>query len=623
MKPGENPSKTPAEGDPPSHFRIMRDGIELPPLDLPVHRAASWGVEIRGCEQDLLFDDGTVRHLIGNVSPLLDESQRPRGAVAAFIDVTDRNRTQEEIRKLSMAVEQSPATVLITNTKGDIEYVNPKFTEVTGYSPQEVLAKNPRLLKSGLMPPEVYEALWATITSGGTWRGEFQNRRKDGTPYWEDASISAIRDSKGVITHYIAVKEDITERKGSEEALQLAQHQLLQAQKMEAVGRLAGGVAHDFNNLLGVIYGYGQLLLEPLAPEDPSRGRIGEILKAAERAAGLTRQLLAFSRRQVLERKVLNIVSLVTETEKMLKRLIGEDVELTLRTACESAHVLADAGQIEQVLMNLAVNARDAMPHGGKLTLEVAEAELDESHAYGQEPVPPGPYVMLAVTDSGSGMDKETRSHLFEPFFTTKEPGKGTGLGLATVYGIVRQSGGCIFVYSEIGVGTTFRIYLPRAEQTEATEARRPASSEEAMGGHETVLVVEDDESLRLLVREVLEGRGYTVLVAKDSPEALQIGRNQETKIDLLLTDIIMHGLGGRELAARLMAVRPSLKVLYMSGYTHDTLFDPRHTGSSCRLLQKPFGQGALARAVREALDCPPQPPHSAEFLPALPTQTR
>jgi len=391
----------------------------------------------------------------------------------------------------------------------------------------------------------------------------------------------------------LAIFRDITERKTLEK-------QMRQTQKMEAVGQLTGGIAHDFNNLLGVIIGYSEILEERLPAGDPLHKECLQIKKAGQSAASLTRQLLAFSRQQVLESKILDLNSIVRNVEKMLRRLIGEHIDLRTNLDPALGCVKADQGQIEQVIINLAVNARDAMGQGGKLVIETANVVLDEDYARRHQPQQPGPYILLSVADTGAGMDAETQSHIFEPFFTTKEVGQGTGLGLSTVYGVVRQSGGHIWVYSEPGQGTTFKIYLPRAGQMAGLQQPLPAPAD-ALRGTETVLLVEDEEALRGLARSLLEASGYTVLEAGLPEAAFEIAKQHSGPIHLMLSDMVMPGMNGRSLAAKLAAVRPEMKVVFMSGYsgfTHAALAD-----SKIALLAKPFTRETLLRKLRETLD--------------------
>ena len=397
-----------------------------------------------------------------------------------------------------------------------------------------------------------------------------------------------------------SLEEKVEERT---EELRRSEEQLRQSQKLEAVGQLAGGIAHDFNNLLTVINGNSELLLRGLRDEKQSE-RVQEIRKAGERAAQLTRQLLAFSRKQVLQPVVLNLNSIIPDTDKMLRRLIGADVDFLTSLEPELWPVKADPGQIEQVLMNLAINARDAMPQGGKLTIQTANVYLDESYAHGHAAaVSPGPYVMLAVSDTGHGMDAETRSRIFEPFFTTKEKGKGTGLGLSTVYGIVKQSGGNIWVYSEVGRGTTFKIYLPSVAEASEQRAPEAAPREGVPQGSETVLLVEDEEVVRRLARDILELNGYRVLEAADCREALSLCESHEGPIHLLLTDVVMPQMNGRELSECALALRPAMRVLYMSGYTDDSIVHHGVLDAGVAFLEKPFTPDAVARKVREVLD--------------------
>jgi signal transduction histidine kinase len=392
--------------------------------------------------------------------------------------------------------------------------------------------------------------------------------------------------------------EERTERKKLEE-------QLRQAQKMEAIGQLTGGIAHDFNNMLTVILGYSELMLQRLKADDPLRSEVEQVKEAGVRASMLTRQLLAFGRKQVLQPRVLDLNAVLTNMDQMLQRLIGEDIHLVTMPAPGLRRVRADPGQIEQVIVNLAVNARDAMPQGGKLTIETANVELDNAYAREHVSVRPGSFVMLAVSDTGCGMDRETQARIFEPFFTTKEPGKGTGLGLSTVYGIVKQSDGNIWVYSEPGRGTTFKIYLPRVEG--AVEAVEPGlAPTRAVRGSETVLLVEDENAVRALIRSTLQANGYTVLEAHHGKHAIQIYEQHKGPIHLLVTDVVMPEMSGRELAEHLKTSRPNMKVLFMSGYTDKAIVNHGELDPDTAFLQKPFTPDALARMVREVLDSPP-----------------
>jgi PAS domain S-box-containing protein len=519
-----------------------------------------------------------------------------------FRDVTERRRTEEKLRKLSSAVEQSADVVVMTDHEGRIEYVNPAFEKLTGYGSEEVVGQNPRLLKSGMHDGRFYQQMWQTLLRGEVYRGVMINRKKNGELYYAEKTITPVLDAAGQITHFISNDRDITERHKLEE-------QLAQVQKMDAIGQLAGGVAHDFNNLLMVISSYAELMMDALKAGSPLRHHGEEILKAARRAADLTRQLLTFSRKQVQALRVLDLNSTLEEICKSLSRLIGEDMQLSLQLGKELWPLKADPVQLEQIVMNLATNARDAMPHGGQLSIETRNVELDEAYCRTQPDATPGQYILLAVSDSGSGIVPAILPHIFEPFFTTKEKGKGTGLGLATIYGIVKQSGGHITVHSEVAAGTTFKIFLPRASAAEMSP-EPAARNGQRLRGSETVLLVEDEDAVRESEREYLEQHGYTVLAAPNGPAALELVASCGREIQLLVTDVVMPKMSGSELGQQLVAQRPGLKVLYVSGYAENTVMQHGLAELGSRFLHKPFTLKALTAKIREVLD-------AADKLPA------
>jgi PAS domain S-box-containing protein len=511
-------------------------------------------------------------------------------------DITERKKAEQLLLRLRAAVDASGEVVFMTDREGLITLINPEFTRLYGYTAEEVVGKvTPRILESGETPPEEYAQFWKAIPAKGVVQKEIVNKTKGGKSVRVEVSANPILDERGNITGFLALQRDVTARKVLED-------QLRQAQKMEAIGRLAGGVAHDFNNLLTIINGYAQLIQEQLEPANPLRPKVEEINKAGDRAAALTRQLLAFARRQVLAPQVLSLNDVLAGTERMLRRLIGEDIGMVFAPGKELGLVKADPGQIEQVIMNLAVNARDAMPHGGTLTLETANVELDEAYARNHAEVVPGPYVLMAVGDNGAGMDAQTLSHIFEPFFTTKGKGKGTGLGLATVFGIVKQTGGHLSVYSEAGVGTTFKVYLRQVEAG-APKVHAQETPAAALGGTETILLVEDEGALREFAAKVLEGYGYNVLKSPDGADALHKEQQYKEPVDLLLTDVVMPKMSGRDVAECLNLLRPEMKVLYMSGYTDDAIVRQGILEAGAHFLQKPFTPYALAKKVREVLD--------------------
>lgn len=507
----------------------------------------------------------------------------------------DRVRLNQQHHQLNTAIEQTAELVIISDTDGKIVYVNPAFAQLTGYSQAEVVGQNPRLLKSGKQEPDFYEQLWETISAGLVWHGRFINKKKDGALYTVDSTITPVLGKTGAIVNYIAIQRDVTRE------LQL-EEQYLQAHKMEAIGQLAAGIAHDFNNLLTAINGFAVLLQREIPAEASQQELLDKILHSGRRAADLVRQLLAFSRKQIIEPRVLDLNLVVTELTKMLQRIIGEHIALETDLAPHLWLVKIDVAQVEQVILNLVVNARDAMAEGGQLTIETANVVLDESHIYTHPEAQPGEYVLLAVRDTGQGMSAEVQQHLFEPFFTTKEVGRGTGLGLATVYGIVKQSGGDIWVESEEGAGSTFRIYLPRAHEARPIRPQ-PERRAELPSGEETILLVEDDTGVRELIREVLQGQNYSLLEARDAQEALTLAARHAGSIHLLLTDVVMPGMNGKVLADQLVKSQPQLKTLFMSGYTDDAMLQHGVQDLGIAFLQKPFSPMALAQKVRDVLD--------------------
>ncbi len=513
---------------------------------------------------------------------------------SAAHDITDRVRMVNELRKFQLAVEESGSTVEITDSNGVIEYVNHKFEKVTGYSREEVIGRKPSILKSGRVAPEVYEDLWRTILSGKEWHGELENKTKDGRYFWEHISISALRNPQGDITNFVAVKEDITEKRSLE-------NQLLQAQKLEGIGRLAGGVAHDYNNILGIIIGFCDLSLSQLHKDDPLYQNIDSILKSAKRGADLTRQLLAFARKEIIMPVPVNLNESIQSIRKMLGRLIGEDVELIVQLENDLKQILIDPTQVDQILVNLSTNARDAIRNVGAISIRTTNTTLTPDFCRMHPGLEPGPYVQLSVSDTGAGIDPDILHRVFEPFFTTKAVGQGTGLGLSTVFGIVKQSDGHIEVNSNPGEGTRFDIYFPvydgPARSAEKTETDKPLT------GSETVLLVEDEPALLDLGRRSLEAFKYKVLIAATPGEALLIADSYKGTIDILVTDVVMPAMNGKELHQHILAKRRDVKALYMSGYTADVIAQRGIVDKGMSFIQKPFKPKDLARKVRELLD--------------------
>jgi PAS domain S-box-containing protein len=551
-------------------------------------------------EERLLRLDGGIAEVEVASAPLQYEGQLSILTVGR--DVSARRASEQALRASEERFRRITETItdyVYTVTVRDGAVVRtthgPGSIAVTGY-PLEDFAADPDLWLRMVVPEDremVVRQAAAVLAEGTSPAIEHRIIRKDGAPRWVRNTPVPQHDETGTLIGYDGIIQDITERR-------LLEEQLRQAQKMEAIGQLAGGIAHDFNNLLTAIRGYAELIHAEIAPGDPARGDIDQVLAAADRAAELTRQLLAFSRRQVLQPQIVDVGESVARLASMLRRLLGEHIDLAVERVPGVGLVTVDRSQLEQVIVNLAVNARDAMPDGGRLTIEVADVVIGADYAAMHPEATPGQYVSLAVSDTGLGMDAETRAHVFEPFFTTKEPGRGTGMGLATVYGIVKQSGGLIYVYSEPGRGTTFQIYLPRADQlpADATSTVQPRVS----AGTETILLVEDDGAVRDFARRALTGSGYTVLEAEDGGKALALVGRVRAGIDLLVTDVIMPGMNGRELAERLVAARPGLRVLFVSGFAQD-YFGRSGVADELSYLPKPFSAAALVRTVRQVLD--------------------
>ena len=549
------------------------------------------------------LDDSTGQS-IGLVFVLFRDPVRSPDFVASTLQIfairaaaeLERQKAEARLREQASLLDKSQDAILVRNLDHRILYWNKSAEQRYGWTAAEAVGRSVRdIIYDDLTD---FEIATAATLARGEWVGELRQRHKDGSPVVVEGRWTLVRDDEGVPRSILAVNTDLTERK----KLERTEEQLRHAQKMEAVGSLAGGIAHDFNNLLSVILSYTDLIISDLPPADPLAADLTQVRMAGMRATELTRQLLAFSRKQILEPVVLDFNLVVVGVTKMLERLLGEDIELTISTAAVESRIFADAGQVEQVLMNLVVNARDAMPLGGNLTIETGNVDLDADYAAEHVGVRPGPYVMLAVSDTGHGMDRATRERIFEPFFTTKDKSKGTGLGLSTVYGIVQQSSGHIWVYSEPGAGTTFKVYLPRSDRDVATPATSgsPASS---LRGAETILLVEDEEQVRTIIRTILRRQGYHVLEAQNGGEAFLICEQFPAKIHLLLTDVVMPRMSGRQLAERLAPLRPEMKILYISGYTENTIVHHGVLDAGIEFLAKPIMPEALLRKVRAVLD--------------------
>jgi two-component system cell cycle sensor histidine kinase/response regulator CckA len=548
----------------------------------------------------LLRKDGSEIPTSLSVSVLRDSEGRATGTFGISQDLTDTRQLERRASLLAQAMENNTEMICLGDERGRAVFANQALLQSSGFREEELIGKDfNQTLLSPNNPPNLAKEIAMGIVSQGRWSGECLQRRKNAADLPISLTIGVIRDKDGRVTGSFGISQDITEKRHLED-------QLRRAQKMEAVGQLAGGVAHDFNNLLMVIIGYAGDLAERLDAGSPLRREAAEIAKAGQRAATLTRQLLAFSRQQVLEPTILNLNSLVDDLKKMLGRVINEDIQLVTSLEPALGEVKADQGQIEQVIINLAVNARDAMPKGGKLTIETSNATVDETFTRQHPPMTAGEYTRLSVVDTGIGMDAATLARVFEPFFTTKGPGKGTGLGLATVYGVVKQSGGFIWASSEPGKGARFDVYLPRVRARAAAKATG-AQWEGEHKGSERILLVEDDEALRGLIFETLRDWGYEVFEAADGNDAMEIAQKQSDEIDLLLTDVVMPGMNGPQVAEKVVGLNPKIKVLFMSGYADLPPGQEDFFGKERRLLQKPYKLPELARTIREVLAKQPE----------------
>jgi PAS domain S-box-containing protein len=541
-------------------------------------------------------------------TPVKDEKSNIIGILGIFWDITERKQAEEALieseEKYRTILENIEDGYFEVDIAGNFTFFNDSLCQILGYSRDEMMGMNNRQYTDNENDKKLYQAFNKIYSTGEpTKEFDWEIIRKDGTKRYIEASISLIKHISPQPIGFRGIVRDITERKRAEKEMAEVQEQLLQSQKFEAIGQLAGGIAHDFNNLLMVIKGYNQLSLLEVKEDHPLRINMEAIGRASEKATGLVRQLLTFSRRQVMEMKVIDLNMLITDLDTMLRRVIGEDIELTIQLAEDLGRVKTDSGQIEQVILNLAVNARDAMPSGGKLTIETANKELDEEYAQRHVAMKPGRYVMFSVSDTGVGITPEVRNRVFEPFFTTKGVGKGTGLGLSMAYGIVKESRGNIWVYSEPGRGTTFKIYLPWMDNPLKERITR-VLAEESPRGHETILIVEDQEEVRKLTVQILKRQGYALFEASHGEEAMKVAQEHaEEEIDLLLTDVVMPGMSGRELAEKLGSLLPKMKVIYMSGYTDDAIVRHGIIEKGVNYLQKPFTLDSLTRKVREVLD--------------------
>jgi len=580
--------------DYPEILEVFMPNGELVLLDMWAVPRALRGETVSNAEYTLRRKDtGETWDGSYSFSPLRDRDGVVSGSVVVARDITSRKSAESELRKLSLAVEQSPAVVMVTNTAGIIDYVNPKFSEVTGYSSEEVIGKNPRILKSGKTPPDAYRTLWETITAGKTWQGELLNRKKNGQLFWEIASISPITDNSGVVTHFIAVKEDITERKQLQE-------QVLRSQRMESIGTLAGGIAHDLNNILAPIVMASHLMSTDSGEE---RKLIESVQESAKRAADLVKQLLSFARGVEGSRMELDARHLIKETEKIVLETFPKNIRIIFKVPADIWRLLADPTQVQQILMNLCVNARDAMPAGGTLTLEVRNLQIDDQFASGNLAARPGPHLLITVTDTGTGIAPEIRERIFDPFFTTKQVGQGTGLGLSTTLGIVKSHGGFIDVRSGIGKGTAFNIYMPALGAAPPVVEEKTAADPPMRGHGELILLVDDEPGVLSLARRSLEKFGYRVITATDGKDAVGKFVHNQFEVALVVTDIMMPVMDGVAAIQALLRIKPGLKIIATTGLAVESQMTAATDAGAQHFLPKPYTPKAMLDAIRQALD--------------------
>lgn len=513
----------------------------------------------------------------------------------------ERMKLQSIIAKLQIAIEQAPLSIIMTDADGVIEYVNPKLSEMTGYPVAELLGQNPRIFKSPVTDPRMHKELWETVTAGGVWKGTVCNKKNNGDLYYESAIIAPVKNGDGIITHYIGIKEDITERRALEAQLQ-------QAQKMEIVGQLAGGIAHDFNNILTVIASFGYVLQKELKDNPKYLEMVDQILKAESRASELTRSLLTFSRKGELKFAATSLNEIVSNLEKSLLRLIRKNIEFDIVLADYPLLLMADKGQIEQVIINLILNASDAMPNGGRLLMGTEAVMITANGVSCSNPLTPGRYVLITISDSGCGMDDEIMKHIFDPFFTTKEAGKGTGLGLSIVHGIVKKHGGGISIQSTLGSGTTFKIYLPLLEHSQINDEMPQLTEEQS--GNETILIVDGDPSVRKALSMLLSLKGYRLLLAEDGEEGIRIFSANHDEIKLVMTDTIMPKKNGREMYLEICRIKAGVPVIFMRGYDGESMNETEVTEHCQALMSKPIKRPALLAKVREMLGNEQAPPN-------------